>query len=54
MKMIDEISEPENVKNFINNKRLNKQPITGFGHRVYRKEDPRAKHLKKGTKKTFN
>ena len=51
MKMIDEISEPENVKNFINNKRLNKQPITGFGHRVYRKEDPRAKHLKKGLKK---
>ena len=51
MKMIHEISEPENVKNFINNKRLNKQPITGFGHRVYRKEDPRAKHLKKGLKK---
>ena len=51
MKMIDEISEPENVKNFINNKRLNKEPITGFGHRVYRKEDPRAKHLKKGLKK---
>ena len=51
MKMIDEISEPENVKDFINNKRLNKEPITGFGHRVYRKEDPRAKHLKKGLKK---
>ena len=51
MKMIDEISEPENVKNFINNKRLKKQPITGFGHRVYRKEDPRAKHLKKGLKR---
>ena len=51
MKMIDEISEPENVKNFIKNKRLNKEPITGFGHRVYRKEDPRAKHLKKGLKK---
>jgi len=51
MKMIDEISEPENVKNFIDNKRLNKEPITGFGHRVYRKEDPRAKHLKKGLKK---
>ena len=51
MKMIDEISEPENVKNFIKNKRLSKEPITGFGHRVYRKEDPRAKHLKKGLKK---
>ena len=51
MKMIDEINEPENVKNFIKNKRLNKEPITGFGHRVYRKEDPRAKHLKKGLKK---
>ena len=51
MKMINEIAEPENVKNFIKSKRLNKEPITGFGHRVYRKEDPRAKYLKKGLKK---
>ena len=51
MKMIDEIGEPDNVNNYIKNKRLNKEPITGFGHRVYRKEDPRAKHLKEGLKK---
>ena len=48
MKMINEIGEPENVDKYIQNKRENKEPITGFGHRVYKKEDPRAVHLKDG------
>ena len=26
----------------------NKQRVMGFGHRVYRSEDPRAKHLEDG------
>ena len=51
MKMINEISEPENVDEYIKNKRMEKEPITGFGHRVYRKEDPRAIHLRKGLKR---
>ena len=51
MKMIDEIGEPENVSNYIKNKRMRKEPITGFGHRVYKKEDPRARFLKIGLKK---
>ena len=50
MKMIEEIGEPENVRNYIKEKRLNKEPVTGFGHRVYRKEDPRAVFLKEGLK----
>ena len=50
MKMIEEIGEPENVRNYIKAKRLNKEPVTGFGHRVYRKEDPRAVFLKEGLK----
>tara|TARA_Y100001970_G_scaffold225616_1_gene278627 strand:+ start:2560 stop:3693 length:1134 start_codon:yes stop_codon:yes gene_type:complete len=50
MKMIEEIGEPENVKNYIKEKRIKKEPITGFGHRVYRKEDPRAIFLKEGLK----
>ncbi len=33
-------------KNYVKAKRKNKEPIMGFGHRVYRTEDPRAKHLK--------
>ena len=48
MKMINEIGEPENVDRYIQNKRERKEPITGFGHRVYKKEDPRAVHLKDG------
>ena len=48
MKMINEIGEPENVDRYIQNKREKKEPITGFGHRVYKKEDPRAVHLKDG------
>ena len=48
MKMINEIGEPENVDQYIQNKREKKEPITGFGHRVYKKEDPRAVHLKDG------
>ena len=51
MKMLQEIGIPENVKPYILEKRKNKEPITGFGHRVYRVEDPRAKHMKEGVKK---
>ena len=50
MTMALEIERPENAKNYIKEKRKNKQPIMGFGHRVYRTEDPRAKHLKQGVK----
>jgi citrate synthase len=31
-------------------KRAAKEPITGFGHRVYRAEDPRARHMREGVK----
>ncbi len=51
MKMINEIGEPENVDKYIQIKREKKEPITGFGHRVYKKEDPRAVHLKDGLHK---
>ena len=30
---------------------LDEEPVTGFGHRVYRKKDPRAVFLKEGLKK---
>ena len=32
-------------------KLANKEKIMGFGHRVYRKGDPRAKHLREMSKK---
>lgn len=46
MKMLEEIGEVSNVEAYIENKFNNKEKIMGFGHRVYRDGDPRAKHLK--------
>lgn len=51
MKMLTEIGSLENVENYIKNKLANKEKIMGFGHRVYRNGDPRAKHLKEMSKK---
>ena len=50
MKMLTEIGSVENVDAYIGNALANKQKIMGFGHRVYRQGDPRAKHLKKMSK----
>lgn len=46
MKMLTEIGSVENVDSYIHEKLANKEKIMGFGHRVYRQGDPRAKHLK--------
>jgi citrate synthase len=46
MKMLTEIGSLENVEVYVRGKMANKEKIMGFGHRVYREGDPRAKHLK--------
>jgi len=46
MKMLLEIKNLENVERWITNALANKEKIMGFGHRVYKVIDPRAKHLK--------
>ena len=51
MKMLTEIDTVDNVDAYINEKLDNKVKIMGFGHRVYRKGDPRAKHLREMSKK---
>ncbi|WAA10171.1 citrate synthase [Fervidibacillus albus] len=51
MKMLTEIGSVENVESYIQRKLENKEKIMGFGHRVYRTGDPRAKHLKKMSEK---
>ncbi|MFQ5624808.1 MAG: citrate/2-methylcitrate synthase [Paracoccaceae bacterium] len=48
MKMVEEIGAPERAAEYVKKKRANREPITGFGHRVYRAEDPRARHLRDG------
>lgn len=51
MKMLTEIDTLDNVDGYINEKLANKDKIMGFGHRVYRLGDPRAKHLREMSKK---
>ena len=46
MKLAQEIGEPEHAKAFITRKREQGEKIMGFGHRVYRVEDPRARHMR--------
>src|SRR5690554_6200950 len=45
MAMLEEIGTLENVKPYIEEQLKNKVKIMGFGHRVYKNGDPRAKHL---------
>ncbi len=51
MKMVEEIGTPENAAAYVKAKRANREPVTGFGHRVYRAEDPRARHMREGVRK---
>ena len=46
IKMFKEIASLENVKSYIDDKLEKKKKIPGFGHRVYKTYDPRAKLLK--------
>jgi 2-methylcitrate synthase len=53
MKMLLEIGQdapPERIDAFIRGKLARKEKISGFGHRVYRTEDPRATHLRRMSK----
>lgn len=46
--MLKEIdSDNLNVEEYLNQKLDRKEKVMGFGHRVYKTEDPRKKHLKK-------
>jgi len=51
MRMAEEIGDPANTPAFVKAKRAAKEVITGFGHRVYRAEDPRARHMREGVKR---
>ncbi|MEM0949857.1 MAG: citrate/2-methylcitrate synthase [Pseudomonadota bacterium] len=48
MKMVAEIGHPENAASYVKAKRAAREAVTGFGHRVYRAEDPRARHMRDG------
>lgn len=46
MKMLNQIPTVDDAEKFIQEKLAKKDKIPGFGHRVYKSYDPRAKHLK--------
>ncbi len=47
MKMALEIGEPERVADYVKERQRNRENrIMGFGHRVYKVEDPRARHMR--------
>jgi len=48
MRMAQEIGTPEAAADYVARKRANKEAVMGFGHRVYRAEDPRARHMRAG------
>ena len=50
MAMLMEIENVDNVEPYIMNALNNKVKIMGFGHRVYKDGDPRAKHLREMSK----
>ncbi len=51
MRMAQEIGDPSKAAGYVKRKRANREPVMGFGHRVYRAEDPRARHMRAGVEK---
>ena len=50
MRMALDIGQPENAEEYCRNILDNGGRIMGFGHRVYKAEDPRARHLRERSK----
>ena len=50
MEMLLDIGEPEKAESWIKNALIQKKKIMGFGHRVYKKMDPRNPVIKKMSK----
>ncbi len=50
MRMLLKITDPTRAKEWVMDALARKEKIMGFGHRVYRTEDPRATHLRQFSK----
>ncbi|HEX2950698.1 MAG TPA: citrate/2-methylcitrate synthase [Armatimonadota bacterium] len=50
MKMLNEIGEPQQAETWVLDALSRKMKVSGFGHRVYRTEDPRAGTLRRYAK----
>jgi citrate synthase len=51
MKMAEEIGDPARAADYVHDRRKSGAAVTGFGHRVYRAEDPRARHMRDGVER---
>jgi citrate synthase len=51
MKMAEEIGDPARAADSVKEMRKSGAAVTGFGHRVYRAEDPRARHMRAGVER---
>ena len=47
LRMLEEIGDLNNIPQFISDVKARKKLLMGFGHRVYKNYDPRAKIVKK-------
>ncbi len=50
MQMAKEIGTADKAADYVQNLLSNRERVMGFGHRVYKAEDPRARHLREGVK----
>jgi citrate synthase len=53
LKMLDEIGSKENIPGFIQQVKAGKCRLMGFGHRVYKNYDPRARIIKQVAEEVF-
>jgi citrate synthase len=53
LKMLDEIGSKDNVPAYIEGIKAGKGKLMGFGHRVYKNYDPRARIIKKAAEEVF-
>ena len=51
MEMIIEIGKPEKAEAYVRNLLAQKKKVMGFGHRIYKKEDPRARAFREIARK---
>src|ERR687888_1430822 len=53
LKMLRRIEKPENVPDFLEGVKSREERLMGFGHRVYKNYDPRARIIKKNVDEVF-
>ena len=51
--MLDRIEKVENIPDFLQGVKDGKEKLMGFGHRVYKNYDPRARIIKKNVEEVF-